>query len=102
MNGTELFRRTMVADYGCEEMSSLMARVWTPTPWMIDVLTDGREQEIWNFCYRNFGPECSPIHKKEGDWHRASVTMHGRTWIGFKTEAMMKQFEKQFPSPSNA
>jgi hypothetical protein len=98
--GTELYRRSM-AQY-TPELSDLMLKVWSPTPWMVDVITDGREQEIWQWCYRAFGPESSPIHGKVGNWHRANVTIHGKTWFGFKTEAMMQRFQEQFPSVLNS
>ena len=99
-DGTELYRRTMTQDYGDSERAALMEKVWTPTPWMIDVVTEGREQEIWHWCYHTFGPESSPIHKKVGNWRRSCVTMRGRTWFGFKTKALMERFEAEFPSPN--
>ncbi len=95
---TELYRKTMQLgeDFKDPKMGELMKEVWGPTPWMIVVVTTGREQEIQHWCYQNFGPESSPIHRREGSWHRANVTMHGRTWYGFKTEELMKRFQARF------
>jgi hypothetical protein len=86
------------------EHRELMVEVWSPTPWMLDVNVgsgEDRRREIRHWCNRNLGHESSPIHGHEGDWHEGNVTMHGRTWYGFKTEAMMKRFEAQFPSPND-
>lgn len=99
--GSELYRRALTECL--PEHQELMAEVWSPTPWMLDVNVGGEERrrEIRNWCNRNLGPESSPIHGNEGDWHEGNVTMHGRTWYGFKTEAMAKRFEAQFNSPND-
>ena len=96
--GTALYQR---AQNEClPEHRELMVKVWSPTPWMLDVVTEGREDEIWQWCYRHFGNESSPIHGKDGTWHRANVTMDGRTWFGFKSKMMLELFEAHFPSPN--
>lgn len=95
--GTELFFKSMAKDYGDPHMSALLKEVWGPTPWMIDVLTRDREEEIRGWCRKTFGSESSPIHKCVGAWHGSSVTIYGRTWFGFKTKSMMEQFESVFP-----
>ena len=98
--GNRLYHRSLIE---CKpEHRELMAEVWSPTPWMLDVVTEGREDEIWQWCYRHFGSESSPIHKKEGTWHRGSVTMRGRTWFGFKSKMMLELFEAHFPQPNVA
>jgi hypothetical protein len=110
-DGTDLYRKTMSEDYGDPKLLELQRKVWSPTPWMIDVYEgDGRdkEREIRNWCLRNLGTESSPIHDRdigevyahERVWHRGNVTMHGWTWYGFKTEAMMKRFQEAWPSPN--
>lgn len=100
--GTELYRRMLGEDYRDPKISALMLEVWSPTPWMLDVMTAGREQEMWLWCYHNFGGESSPIHGHEGGWHLANVTLHGKTWFGFRTEAMMKRFQEKFPTTEMA
>lgn len=96
--GTPLYQRALSETTA--EHRELMRQVWTPTPWMLDVMTEGREAEMWHWCYQLLGPESSPIHGKEGNWHRANVTMRGMTWWGFKTEAMMRRFQSEFEVPN--
>ncbi len=99
-NGSALFLRVMreaAADKD-RERGELMHKVWSPTPWMVDVHDAGREREIRNWCNRNLGRESSPIHGHEGLWHQGNVTMHGHTWYGFATEEMMTRFTLNFPS----
>jgi len=89
--GTELYERAIT---DCRpEHRELMVEVWSPTPWMIDVVTKDREQALWHWCYRNFGPESSPIHHNQGNWMRGNVTISGKTWFGFSTEKLMRRFE---------
>ena len=98
---TELYQRALREC--APEHRDLMEEVWSPTPWMMDVNVgsgEDRRREIRHWCNRNLGPESSPIHGKEGDWHEGNVTMHGRTWYGFKSAAMMKRFDAQFHSPN--
>lgn len=100
--GTELYQRMLGEDYRNPDIAALMLKVWTPTPFMIDVTTEGREQEMWHWCYSLFGRESSPIHGQEGGWHRANVTLRGKTWYGFRTEALMKRFQAVFPDWAKA
>ena len=93
--GTDLYHRTMAADYGDPERNELMKSEWTPTPWMIDVQVDDNRDEIRHWCYQNLGRESSPMHGHEGAWKQASVTLLGSSWFGFKTEAMMERFMKR-------
>lgn len=101
--GTELFRRTLAYDLGCPESNSLMARVWRPTPWMVDAFTGGvgedRDREMIMWCADRFGQESSPIHGTPGHWHRGSATVHGWTWYGFASEAMLREFLAAWPIP---
>jgi len=77
-----------------DDRDALMHKAWDETPWMIDVYTEGpgsdRYREILQWCEEKFGPEAWPIHDKPGDWHVGGVTIHGWTWIGFKTKEMME------------
>lgn len=97
--GTELYRRTMAAEYPSADIAELMKSEWTPTPWMVDAVTDRRDMEMRSWCHRQFGRESSPMHGQEGSWRRASVTMHGRTWLGFKTKEFLERFLAAFPEP---
>lgn len=97
--GSELFQR--MNDGVPEQYQKLNVEVWTPTPWMIDVLTTEREQEIRNWCNLTFGRECSTIHGQEGFWQQGRVTMMGYCWFGFSAEALMQRFIEKFPSPPN-
>jgi len=99
-DGTELYRKTIAADYGDAEQKALMKSEWSPTPWMLDVCHGDQESEILDWCYRTFGRQSSPMHGHDGTWRRGNVTMHGRTWFGFKSKMMLDLFEAQFPSPN--
>ena len=97
-DGNDLYRRAIKE---CRvEHQELMTEIWSPTPWMLDVLTTDREQEIIRWCNQHFGNESSPINEKEGTWHRGSVTMDGWTWFGFKSKMMLELFEAHFHSPN--
>jgi len=100
-DGTELYRKTMAEDYGDAEQKALMKSEWSPTPWMLDVFTGDLDGEIRDWCYRSLGRQSSPMHGHEGIWRRGNVTMHGRTWFGFKTKELMEQFKANAPSPNN-
>lgn len=97
IEGTEIFRR--LGEESREDIRRINLEVWSPTPWMIDVLTSDRERRIRNWCYIHFGPESSPIHDKHGIWRQSNVTMHGYCWFGFASEELMNRFLAQFPSP---
>ena len=93
LTGTDLYRHVIA-----QGDSGLMHKVWEPTPWVVDVWTGGfsnnytREQEIRRWCAERFGPECFVIGGREGKWQRGGATIHGWTWMGFETEAMMNEF----------
>jgi hypothetical protein len=89
-----------------EQFRKLSEEQWGPTPWMIDVFfghsnsyDNTEEMKIKSWLYHNLGPESSPMHGKEGLWHRAHVTLHGWSWVGFKTEDLLRRFLKVFPQP---
>lgn len=78
------------------DLHEILEKVWTPTPWMVNVEDKDREIEINNWCNRNLGRESSPIHNKNGLWHKGNVTMYGKTWYGFATEEIMGRFVEEF------
>lgn len=100
--GTELFARTLAFDYGDEERSALMRKVWSPTPFMVNVDTGSpdsdRYREILQWCRENIGPQAHPIHGKDGDWQTGTATVFGWTWMGFATEDLLNRFLAAFPS----
>lgn len=103
--GSEIFKRFI--QESLPEHKALNLEVWSPTPWMVDVFVGeyiphhSRNSEIRNWLQQNFGNESSPIHKALGLWHESSVTIHGYSWYGFKTEKLMNRFLDQFHSPPN-
>ncbi|MGJ4893732.1 hypothetical protein ACQR2B_06830 [Bradyrhizobium oligotrophicum] len=103
--GTDLFRRAMAFDYGDAERSAIMREVWTPTPWMVEAYTgrcdEIREHNIIHWCHDAFGQAASPIHGRTGDWQRGCATVHGWTWFGFSSEALMRQFLGAWPQPDS-
>lgn len=103
---TDLHKRMLAFNYGDDERSALMRRVWQDTPWMVDAWTgpscEGRDREMRDWCYRTFGDECQPIHGRPGLWRRGSATIHGWTWFGFATQGQLRAFELAFPTPAEA
>lgn len=101
--GNELYQRTITFDYGDPERRSLVEKVWSGTPWMVNAYTgscgDDRDCEMRDWCFEHFGNEAWPIHGKPGKWHRSGATINGWTWFGFATQEMMRRFEEAFPSP---
>ena len=99
--GTDLYHREMQqADADPNQERGLIRRkVWSPTPWMVDVFEGDSEDDIRNWCYHQFGQESSPIHGDTGLWHRGSVTMYWRTWYGFATKEIMDSFLERWPAP---
>ena len=92
---TPLYSRMMAAQYNDEKTAALMEQVWSGTPWMVDAKTGSTQHgrcPVREWCHEHFGPEAWPIHGKPGDWHFGSATIHGWTWMGFKTEEMMIKF----------
>jgi hypothetical protein len=106
MTGTDIFARTLAFDYGDQERSDIMRKVWTPTPWMIEVFTGSinseRERSIARWCWDRFGQQASPIHGIDGVWQRGCATVHGWTWYGFATEAQMLEFLAAWPAQEQA
>ena len=102
--GTDLYRDILSYDYGDPETKELMVKVWSGTPWMIDVLTgshdEKKQRDIMQWCLDEFGPEAWPIHGKSGQWHSGGVTINGWTWMGFSTEEQMQKFLTRWPSPN--
>lgn len=94
--GTPLFHKFM-AEYG-DEHNGINRRVWSPVPWMVDVLTEGRERDILEWCFETWGPESHM--GSEGKWHRGGATIYGWTWFGFSTRKIMDEFVARWPSPA--
>jgi len=101
---TDLFDRTLARTTGDAETDALMRKVWTPTPWMIDVYTgscdEPRQRAILHWCYATLGEQASPIHRRTGNWQRGCATVFGWTWFGFASEALMRQFVETWPTPA--
>ncbi len=96
-----LHARMLEFDYGDDERSDLMRKVWAGTPWIVDAQTgpinSDTERAMIAWCREAFGDEAWPIHGRPGEWQRGSATIHGWTWMGFTTEAQLQQFLTQFP-----
>jgi hypothetical protein len=95
--GTAIFRR--LPELVMPEHREVTIREWSPTPFMEDVMSTDREDEMIRWCQQQFGPESSPMHKRNGRWRRSLVTIHGWCWFGFETEELMNRFVERFPSP---
>lgn len=98
--GSELYQRQIA---NCD--NELMHKVWDGTPWMADAYigsyyTDGRREEIMQWCREHFGSEAWPIHGKPGDWHSGGTSINGWQWMGFKTEEQMQKFIARWPAPN--
>ena len=102
MSGTALYDRMLAYNEG-QEHEELMRKVWSPTPWMVNVYTgrisERRDRAIQQWCRDTFGDECWPIHDQPGTWQRGSATIHGWTWYGFATETQMIAFVERWPTP---
>lgn len=99
---TDLHKRMLEFNYGDPEVAELMRDVWAATPWMVDAFTGdyGREREILEWCYEQFGPQASQIHGKPGTWYRGSATVYGHTWFGFATAEQLARFAQRWPTPA--
>jgi hypothetical protein len=103
--GTDLYRRMLAFNYDDQERSDLMRKVWSPTPWMVNVFdggwSRGRDRcfNIGEWCAEHFGPQGWPIHGKPGRWYRGNATVHGWTWYGFASESDMNAFMAAWPNP---
>lgn len=88
--GNEFFRTAMESIP--LHLRDVSLREWEPTPFMIDVNVGDADDEIMRWLRLNLGYESSPMHRREGVWKRASVTMNGCSWFGFKTQALLDRF----------
>lgn len=92
------------------EHLALEHKVWDPTPWVIAIRSPYPDSSSASFkagdvdrlthmdwLYRNLGDESRPIHGKPGDWQFGGATVDGETWLGFRTEEMMRRFIAFFP-----
>lgn len=99
--GTDLYRRMLTFDYGDQERSALMRKVWSPTPWIVDAYTgllgETIDREIRDWLHDNLGDEAFPIRGRAGTWQRSGVTIQGWTWLGFASEELMKRFLERWP-----
>lgn len=110
VKGTRLYERIIqhAKDSPINDESLPLAfKVWNPTPWVINVYLGDKidnqpfrkdECDIKEWCRNNFGKESWPIHDRPGNWYRGGGTVMGWTWIGFKTEDMMKKFIFAWPN----
>lgn len=100
-DGTDLYQRTLAFDYADKERADLMRKVWSVTPFMVDCLTGGPNDDsfrrIMQWCRDNIGAEAWPIHGREGEWQSGSATVFGWTWMGFRTEEQLDRFRVAFP-----
>ena len=84
--------------------------VWDPTPWVIDLRSpspgsseaSNKPGDIDRLTHidwlrANIGVDSWPIHRKPDDWNFACATVNGETWLGFRTEDMMRRFCEAFP-----
>ena len=95
--GTEIYHSFMDSlEQSDPELLLINQKVWSPTPWVLDVYTDslGSSKGIGlrKWLEEHLGPESSPIHGMEGRWHFGYVTIYGWIWIGFASEQEMEQF----------
>ena len=78
-----------------------MEKVWSVTPWMLDVYTGNIDSERYRtivmWCRDTFGDEAWPIHGRPGEWQTGTATVFGWTWIGFDSEAKMQRFVEAWP-----
>lgn len=98
MVGTELFQSLSKVIHS--EYVALTTEQWEPTPFMVDVNTSDRIDEIKQWCFHRLGPESSPMHSRFGLWRQSFVTIHGKSWFGFSSEAIMNEFLNRFPNIS--
>lgn len=74
--------------------------VWKHTPFMVNCRTGSPGEERWRdimaWCRARFGDECHPIHGRPGEWQSGSATVHGWTWMGFKTLEQLEAFEARW------
>lgn len=98
--GTALHQRILSVDYGDQNTSDLVAKVWAGTPFVVNVRTGSinseTEREIMEWCRENLGAEAWPIHGKPGVWQRGSATVHGETFMGFDTTETLATFADRF------
>lgn len=90
-------------------------KVWDPTPWVIDIRSpypgsspvsfhsgDVDRYTHIEWLRENIGSDSWPIHDKPGDWYFAGATVDGETWLGFRTEDMMRRFMAAFPQSAKS
>lgn len=98
---TPLHKRMLAYDYEDAERAALMAKVWAPTPWMLNVhigdYDSKTRHEIREWLRSSLGPQASPIHGAKGGWQFGSAAIFGWEWIGFATEDQMHLFMETFP-----
>ncbi len=97
---TALFQRTLAYDHGDKERNYLMQKVWSVTPFMINVRTGSINsetyREIMQFCRVLFGPDAWPIHGRPGRWQSGSATVYGETFMGFEDAGALAIFMGRF------
>jgi hypothetical protein len=97
---TLLHRRILAFDYGDQERTDLMAKVWAVTPFVVNVRTGNinseAERNVMEWCRDNLGNEAWPIHGRPGRWQRGSATVHGETFMGFDSAEALALFNARF------
>lgn len=100
VTGSALYHRVVSPD------DFIMRKIWDRTPWMVQVWMGGadstRLETIKAWCREHYGHEAQPIQGVAGDWHCGRASMKGRTWFGFRTEAMLKAFDEAWPTAGNS
>jgi hypothetical protein len=88
--GNEFFR-AMMSEVP-EDFRELSVKEWTPTPFLVDVNVEGREEEIRRWLHSFIGSESSPMHKRAGNWRRSFVTLNNKSWFGFSSQKLLDMF----------
>ena len=98
--GTPLYDRLITYDYGDDERRDLMEKVWSVTPYVVNVMTGNINGDDWRammqWCREAFGAEAWPIHGREGKWQTGGATIFGETHIGFATSEDLATFQAKF------
>jgi hypothetical protein len=104
---TPLYQRIVEFDQGDAERNELVRRVWSVTPFVVNVRTgsicqsraDSRYRDMMLWCHDAFGKQAFPFGDDplHGDWQFGGATVDGWTYVGFKTREQMEWFKAAFP-----
>lgn len=99
----DFHKRVLELNCGTAEATKMMRDLWAPTPFMVEAWNghrnDQREREMFDWCFKTFGPESSPLHGKQGRWRRGGAPNYSWGWWGFSTLAELDQFMARWPTP---